>query len=138
MSRYFRNCWHIFFWQCKWHWTKSENWFKRLCEYLEGYVKRKLRQIGIDHNNLYFQQDGATAHPAQNSMAVVRQIFGTVISHFGKIACPSLSSNLSVPDFFLQVIMNSSQPFVTKLQPFKIMWPTEVCVRQLQEPLAAM
>ena len=53
---------------------------------LEGFVEPQLRRLGIDPTALHFQQDGATAHTARKSMAVVREIFGTVISGFGDIA----------------------------------------------------
>ena len=39
---------------------------------LEGFVETQLRRLGIDPTALHFQQDGATAHTARNSMAVVR------------------------------------------------------------------
>ena len=35
----------------------------------------------------------------RNSMAVVREMFGTAISRFGDIAWPALSPELTVPDF---------------------------------------
>ena len=38
----------------------------------------------------------------RNSMAVVREMFGTVISRFGDIAWPAPSPDLTVPDFFLR------------------------------------
>ena len=37
----------------------------------------------------------------RNSMAVVREMFGTVISRFGDIVWPARSPDLTVPDFFL-------------------------------------
>ena len=37
----------------------------------------------------------------RNSMAVVREMFGTVISRFGDITWPARSPDLTVPDFFL-------------------------------------
>ena len=37
----------------------------------------------------------------RNSMAVVREMFGTVISRFSDIAWPARSPDLTVPDFFL-------------------------------------
>ena len=40
-------------------------------------------------------------HMVRNSMAVVREMFGTVISRFGDIARPARSPDLTVPDFFL-------------------------------------
>ena len=37
----------------------------------------------------------------RNSMAVVREMFGTVISRFADIAWPARSPDLTAPDFFL-------------------------------------
>jgi len=39
-------------------------------------------------------------HMVRNSMAVVREMFGTVISRFGDITWPARSPDLTVPDFF--------------------------------------
>jgi hypothetical protein len=58
---------------------------------LEGFVEPQLRRLGIDPEALLFQQDGATVHTARNSTAVVREMFGTVISRFGDIAWPARS-----------------------------------------------
>jgi len=74
---------------------------ERYVTMLEGSVEPQLRRLGIDPEALNFQQDGATAHTARNSMAVVREMFGTVISRFGDIAWPAQSPDLTVPDFFL-------------------------------------
>ena len=41
----------------------------------------------------------------RNSMAVVREMFGTVISRFGDIAWPARSPDLTAPDFFLWVFL---------------------------------
>jgi hypothetical protein len=68
---------------------------------LEGFVEPQLQWLGIDPTALHCQQDGATAHTARNNMAVVREMFGTVISHFGNIAWPARSPQITVPDFFL-------------------------------------
>ena len=38
----------------------------------------------------------------RNSMAVVREMFGTIISRFGDITWPARSPDLTVPDFFLR------------------------------------
>ena len=40
-------------------------------------------------------------HMVRNSMAVVREMFGTVISRFGDITWSARSPDLTVPDFFL-------------------------------------
>ena len=65
----------------------------------------------------------------RNSMAAVREMFGTVISRFGDIAWPVRSPDLTVPDFFLRAflkdrvfqwrimtIQNSNKPLLTKLR----------------------
>ena len=62
---------------------------------LEGFVEPQLRRLGIDPTALHFQQDGATAHTARNSMAVVREMFRTVISRFGDTAWPAQSPLLT-------------------------------------------
>jgi hypothetical protein len=50
----------------------------------------------------FFQQDGATSHTAQDSMAAVRNLFPNhVISIYGDITWPARSPNLSARDFFL-------------------------------------
>jgi len=64
---------------------------ERYVTMLEGFVEPQLRRLGIDPEALLFQQDGATAHTARNSVAVVREMFGTVISRFGDIAWPGRS-----------------------------------------------
>lgn len=56
---------------------------------LEGLVATKLRQLGMNLQAYIFQQDGATALNPKNSMAVVRQIVGAVISRFSKTTWPA-------------------------------------------------
>jgi hypothetical protein len=41
------------------------------------------------------------SHTARNSMAVVREMFGTVISRFGDIAWPARLSDVTLPNIFL-------------------------------------
>ena len=41
-------------------------------------------------------------HLVRNSMAVVCEMFGTVISRFGDVTWPARSPELTVPDFFLR------------------------------------
>ena len=68
---------------------------------LQTYAIPELIRLGLDPTNLYFQQDGATAHTARNSMAFLRTEFMSVISRFGDIPWPPRSPDLSIPDFFL-------------------------------------
>lgn len=59
------------------------------------------RHVGYN-NRTHFQQDGATAHTARDSMAKVRELFpGKLISRFGDIAWPPRSPDLTPCDFFL-------------------------------------
>ncbi|VEN59429.1 unnamed protein product [Callosobruchus maculatus] len=49
-----------------------------------------------------FQQDGATAHTARATMALLREIFGhRIISRNSDIPYPARSPDLTAPDFFL-------------------------------------
>ena len=49
----------------------------------------------------HFQQDGATAHTAKESMTIVRNMFpGYLISRFGDVPWPPRSTDLSKCDFF--------------------------------------
>ncbi|KAL1487854.1 hypothetical protein ABEB36_015504 [Hypothenemus hampei] len=56
----------------------------------------------MDVGNVWFQQDGATAHTAQGSMAILRQHFPTrLISLRGDLQWPARSPDLAPCDFFL-------------------------------------
>jgi len=69
-------------------------------EIINEFVAPKLPQI----HNLWFQQNGATAHTAVISMAVLHLLFPQrMISRFGDLPRPPLSPNLTAPDFFLCV-----------------------------------
>ena len=51
---------------------------------------------------MWFQQDGATAHTANEPMTIVRNMFpGHLISRFGDVPWPPRSTDLSTCDFFL-------------------------------------
>jgi len=55
-----------------------------------------------DLGDIWFQQDGATAHTAQISMAKLRQMFpGRLVSLRGDLGWPARSPDLSICDFFL-------------------------------------
>ena len=52
--------------------------------------------------NVWFQQNGTTAHTANDSVNVFRRMFpGRLISCFGNVPWPPRSPNLSICDFFL-------------------------------------
>jgi hypothetical protein len=62
---------------------------------LEDSDAPRLRGLGIDPKALHFQQNGATAHTARNSINVVRGMFGTVIRTFNRIYSLFKSERLS-------------------------------------------
>lgn len=52
--------------------------------------------------DLWFQQDGATAHTARNSLNVLKEMFpGRLVSLRGDVGWPARSPDLSICDFFL-------------------------------------
>ena len=51
--------------------------------------------------DIFFQQDGATAHTARATMEMLKAIFpNRLISRFGDVPWPPQSPDLSAPDFF--------------------------------------
>ena len=60
----------------------------------------QLDELGLE--NVWFQQDGATAHTARATTEILRVAFpGCLISRFGDLQWPARSPDLTVPDFFL-------------------------------------
>lgn len=75
---------------------------QRYVKMLEEYFLPELRRRRMEIRNIWFQQDGATAHTARISMDILRRAFpGRVISRFGDVTWPSRSPDLTIPDFFL-------------------------------------
>ena len=69
---------------------------------LETFYIPDFERRGLVNNALLFQQDGATAHTARNSMKVLREVFnGRLISRFGDLNFPWRSPDLTAPDLFL-------------------------------------
>lgn len=61
-----------------------------------------LRPAVEDNQEVWFKQDGATAHTARVTMDLLRKIFGEqIISTNAEFVCPRHSPDLSVPDIFL-------------------------------------
>jgi len=72
-----------------------DNFQPRLAEF-----KQEIDEEGLDE--VWFQQDGATAHTATRSMALVRELFPAhAISRRGDINWPSRSPDIAPCDFFL-------------------------------------
>lgn len=76
--------------------VNSERYVNMIQQFLEPEIQQM--NVGL----VWFQQDGATAHTARNSMAVLREFFpGRLISRNGDIPWPARSPDLSPCDFFL-------------------------------------
>lgn len=74
----------------------------RYVNMLRNFLAPTLRELNVDTTRIWFQQDGATAHTANNSMNVVKRMFrGHVISRFGDVHWPARSPDLSMCDFYL-------------------------------------
>uniref|UniRef100_A0A8D9B3Q2 Transposase n=1 Tax=Cacopsylla melanoneura TaxID=428564 RepID=A0A8D9B3Q2_9HEMI len=69
---------------------------------LREFLVPELRSRGLSRCRLYFQQDRATCHTSNESIAEVKRLFpGKVISKRGDVNWPPCSPDLSVCDFFL-------------------------------------
>jgi len=71
---------------------------------LENFFEPKLQELSEQTNlgEIWFQQDGATAHTARISMTKLRQMFPTrLVSLRGDLGWPARSPDLSICDFFL-------------------------------------
>lgn len=74
----------------------------RYCVMLRNFLQPKLGELFHGLENVWFQQDGATAHTARRSLTLAREMFpGHVISLRGDIAWPPRSPDLTPCDFFL-------------------------------------
>jgi len=66
------------------------------------FLKTELQRLGVETQNLWFQQGGATAHTVRTAMRVHNEMFSTcVISQRGNTEWPAKSPNLNTCDFFL-------------------------------------
>lgn len=75
----------------------------RYCHMLETFLRPKFNQFIEDHEGeVWFQQDGATAHTARRSREILRELFpGRLLSLHGDIAWPPRSPDLTPCDYFL-------------------------------------
>lgn len=65
-------------------------------------IEMFLRPAIQDNQQIWFQQDGATAHTAKATMKILREIFGKrIISKNSAFNWPPRSPDLTAPDFFL-------------------------------------
>lgn len=71
---------------------------ERYREMLVNFVRPEVENMP----EVWWQQDGATAHTARQTIELLRQIFGRrIISRNSEIKWPSRSPDLTAPDFFL-------------------------------------
>ena len=76
----------------------------RYVSMLRNFLQPKLDEIVEEHGlgDLWFQQDGATAHTARISLDVLREMFpGRLVSLRGDVGWPARSPDLSICDYFL-------------------------------------
>ena len=79
--------------------TVNSAWYVGM---INNCLESELRSRRNNNQNVWFQQDGATAHTARAAMAVVRAMFpDRLISRCGDVPWPPRSPNLSMCDFFL-------------------------------------
>ena len=75
---------------------------ERYVAMLKEFVFPYLEENEYDIPSIWFQQDGATAHTAKDSMNVLSEKFPKrLISRFGGVSWPPRSPDLSSCDFFL-------------------------------------
>ena len=60
----------------------------------------------------------------RNSMAVVREMFGNVISRFGDITWPAQSPDLTVPDFILRGLLKD-----------RVFWRRIMSIQELKQAI---
>ncbi|KAL1458663.1 hypothetical protein WDU94_008793, partial [Cyamophila willieti] len=79
----------------------------------------QLDELGLE--NMWFQQDDATAHTARATIHLLKQAFpGRLISRFGDIHYSARSPDLSVLDFFLLGFLKS-RVYVNRAQTLDVL-----------------
>jgi len=77
----------------------------RYCAILQNFFQPQLGEVFNDKHgadNVWFQQDGATAHTCCRSLSLLREMFpGHIISLRGDMGWPPRSSGFTPCDFFL-------------------------------------
>ncbi|CAF4890265.1 unnamed protein product [Pieris macdunnoughi] len=69
---------------------------------LKDFFYPQLQQFEAYNRATWFQQDGATCHTSNASLAAVNETFaGKLISRRGDIAWPPRSPDLTPPDFLI-------------------------------------
>ena len=74
----------------------------RYIEMLENFLQPQLNELAAGVEDIWFQQDGDTAHTAQTTMHYLRELFPRhIISHHGNIPWSERSPDLALCNFFL-------------------------------------
>lgn len=74
----------------------------RYCHMLRDFLASRLQEFDGFNSRTWFQQDGATCHTSNESMAAVTELFANkVISRRGTIEWPPRSPDLSPLDYYL-------------------------------------
>ena len=80
--------------------VNSERYVSILQNFLQPRMEEIVEAEGL--GDMWFQQDGATAHTAQISLSVFRRMFPRrLVSLRGDLGWPVWSPDLSICDFFL-------------------------------------
>lgn len=86
----------------------------RYREMINDFLLPQIDELGLE--DMWFQQDGATAHTARATMDILRPAFpGRIISRFGDLHWPARSPDLTACDFFLWGFLKS-RVYVNKPQ----------------------
>jgi len=94
---------------------------------LRNFLRPQLRRLRVNMEEMWFQQEGATAHTTRASMTVVRQMFPQhIVSRFGDVPWPPRSPDLTACDFFLWGYLKS-KVYVRKPRTVDDL---KVCIRE--------
>jgi hypothetical protein len=75
----------------------------RYCAMLENFLQPKVDDLFDEHGaeNVWFQQDGATAHTSRRSLGILKEMFPEhVVTLRGDIGWPPRLPDLALFDFF--------------------------------------
>lgn len=107
----------------------------RYREMISTFFIPELRRRRINLRRVWFQQDGATCHTANETLAILQHAFpGHLISRRGDVDWPPRSPDLTPPDFFLWGYLKS---IVYKDNPHTLLElrdTIERCVNEIDKP----
>ena len=90
---------------------------ERYVEILRNFLRPQLRSLRVNMEEMWFQQDGATAHTARASMTFVRKMFPQhVVSRFGDVPWPHAHQIYLPAISFFGVTSNQKPTFENLVQ----------------------